>query len=92
MVDEPAYRRAHRAIAKASAPREPGQGKVELALPFEPAVPHEMTINGAVGDGLAQPRHEHILELFPHKFSVWFLCIHVFVLRWDLVKFGMLPC
>ncbi len=54
--DEAADGFAHGAGADADAAGEPGHGEAELELAFETAVADEMRIDGAVGDGQAQPR------------------------------------
>jgi hypothetical protein len=48
--NEAAHRRAHRPVTKTSATAEPGYRKTQSALPYQPAVPHQMGVNGAVHD------------------------------------------
>jgi len=74
--DEAADRFTHRAGADANAASEPGHGEAELELAFETAVADEMRIDGAVGDGQAQPREEEILELYPKLFDIQFFAFH----------------
>ena len=74
--DETADRFTHGAGANADAAGEPGHGEAELELAFETAVADEMGIDGAVGDGQAQPRKEEVLELFPKLFDIEFLAFH----------------
>lgn len=74
--DEAANRFTHGAGADADTAGEPGHGEAELELAFETAVAEEMRIDGAVGDGQAQPREEKVLELFPKMFDIQFFAFH----------------
>jgi hypothetical protein len=71
--DEAADRFTDGAGADADIAGEPGPGEAELELAFETAVADEMRIDGAVGDGQAQPREERVLELFPKTLEIQFL-------------------
>jgi hypothetical protein len=74
--DEAADRFADGAGADADAAGEPGHGEAELEPAFETAVAEEMRIDGAVGDGQAQPREEEVLELYPKLFDIQFFAFH----------------
>jgi hypothetical protein len=74
--DEAADRFTHGASADAYAAGEPGHGEAELELAFETAVADEMRIDGAVGDGQAQPREEKVLELYPKMLEIQFFAFH----------------
>ncbi len=74
--DEAADRFTHGAGADANAAGEPGHGEAELELAFETAVADEMRIDGAVGDGQAQPREEKVLELYPKMLEIQFFAFH----------------
>ncbi len=74
--DEAADRFTHGAGADADAAGEPGHGEAELELAFETAVADEMRIDGAVGDGQAQPREEKVLELYPKMLEIQFFAFH----------------
>src|SRR5260370_771075 len=74
--DEAADRFTHGAGADADAAGEPGHGEAELVLAFETAVADEMGIDGAVGDGQAQPREEKVLELYPKMLDIQFFAFH----------------
>ncbi len=74
--DEATDRFAHGAGADTDAAGEPGHGEAELGPAFETAVADEMRIDGAVGDGQAQPREEKVLELFPKMFDIQFFALH----------------
>ena len=74
--DEAADRFAYGAGADADATGKPGHGEAELVLAFETAVADEMRIDGAVGDGQAQPREEKVLELFPKMLDIQFFAFH----------------
>jgi len=74
--DEAADGFAHGSGADADAASEPGHREAELELAFEAAVADEMRIDGAVGDGEAQPGEEKVLELYPEAFDVQFLAFH----------------
>jgi len=74
--DEAADRFTHGAGADADATGEPGHGEAELELAFKTAVADEMRIDGAVGDGRAQPREEKVLELYPKLFDIQFFAFH----------------
>ncbi len=74
--DEAADRFTHGAGADANAAGQPGHGEAELELAFETAVADEMRIDGAVGDGQAQPREEKVLELYPKMFDIQFFAFH----------------
>jgi hypothetical protein len=74
--DEAADRFTHGAGADADAAGEPRHGEAELVLAFETAVADEMRIDGAVGDGQAQPREEEVLELYPEVFEIQFFAFH----------------
>jgi hypothetical protein len=62
--------------ADADAAGEPGHGEVELEPALETGVAEEMQIDGAVGDGQAQPREEKVLELYPKMLEIQFFAIH----------------
>jgi hypothetical protein len=74
--DEAADGFTHGAGADADAAGEPGHGEVELEPAFETGVADEMRIDGAVGDGQAQPREEKVLELYPKMLEIQFLAYH----------------
>jgi hypothetical protein len=74
--NEAADRFTHGAGADADAAGEPGHGEVELEPAFETAVAEEMRIDGAVGDGQAQPGEENVLELFPKMLEIQFFAFH----------------
>jgi len=74
--DEAPDRFAHGAGADADAAGKPGHGEAELKLAFETAVADEMRVDGAVGDGQAQPREEKVLELFPKMLEIQFFAFH----------------
>src|SRR5260370_475454 len=74
--DEATDRFAHGAGADTDAAGEPGHGEAELGPDLETAVADEMRIDGAVGDGQAQPREEKVLELFPEMFYIQFFALH----------------
>jgi hypothetical protein len=76
--DEAADRFTHGAGADADADAagEPGHGEAELELAFETAVADEMRIDGAVGDGQAQPRDEKVLELYPKMLEIQFFAFN----------------
>jgi hypothetical protein len=74
--DEAADRFTHGASADADAAGKPGHGEAELELAFETAVADEMRIDGAVGDGQAQPREEKVRELFPKIFDIQLFAFH----------------
>jgi len=74
--DEAADRFTHGAGADTDAAGEPGHGEAELELAFEAAVADEMRIDGAVGDGQAQPREEKVLELYPKMLEIQFFAFH----------------
>jgi len=74
--DEAADGFTHGAGADANAAGEPGHGEAELELAFETAVADEMRIDGAVGDGQAQPREEEVLALYPKLFDIQFFAFH----------------
>jgi len=74
--DEATDRFTHGAGADANAAGEPGHGEAELELAFETAVADEMRIDGAVGDGQAQPREEKVLELYPKMLEIQFFAFH----------------
>ncbi len=80
--DQAAHRLAHRAGADANAASQPRHGAVELELAFQAGVAEEMRIDGAVGDGEAEPRVEKVLELFPNEGGVQFFGFHGLILRW----------
>src|SRR5689334_13479216 len=64
-VAQAAQRIAPRFPAKSHSAGHPVHRKPDPELSFEAAVPHKMTINGAICGGEAQSRREHVLELFP---------------------------
>ena len=68
--NQAAHRFADGAGANANPASEPGHGAVELGLAFEAAVADKMMIDGAVGNGEAEPREEKIVELFPEEGGV----------------------
>jgi hypothetical protein len=74
--DEAADRFTHGADADADAAGEPRHGEAELELAFETAVADEMRIDGAVGDGQAQPRDEKVLELYPKMLEIQFFAFN----------------
>jgi hypothetical protein len=74
--DEAADGFTHGAGADADAAGKPGHGEAELELAFETAVADAMRIDGAVGDGQAQPREEEVLKLYPKLFDVQFFAFH----------------
>ncbi len=74
--DEAADGFTHGAGADADAAGKPGHGEAELKPAFETAVAEKMRIDGAVGDGQAQPREEEVLELYPKTFDIQFLAFH----------------
>jgi hypothetical protein len=74
--DEAADGFTYGAGADADTAGEPGHGKAELEPAFETAVADEMRIDGAVGDGQAQPGEEEVLELNPEMLDVQFFAFH----------------
>ena len=76
VVDEAAHNAARGPAGEASSTGEPGNGKAEAELPFEPIVAQKMRMDGAVDDGEAQRRDEKILELFPNEFAVETFVFH----------------
>jgi hypothetical protein len=80
--DQAAHRLAHRAGANANAASQPRHGAVELEVAFQAGVAEEMRIDGAVGEGEAEPRVEKVLELFPNESGVQFFGFHGLILRW----------
>jgi hypothetical protein len=74
--NEAADRFTDGAGADADTAGEPGPGKAELELAFETAVTDEVRIDGAVGDGQAQPREEKVLELYPKMLDIQFFAFH----------------
>jgi hypothetical protein len=81
--DEASHSGARRAIAKASAAGEPSHGKAESELAFQARVAQEMRVDGAVNDRQAQPRNEHVFQLFPEEFSVGLFVFHGLGPEWD---------
>lgn len=51
-------------------------GKAKLALSFEPGVPQEVGINGAVDDRETKPGNEDVFELLPDMGSAGFAVFH----------------
>jgi hypothetical protein len=74
--NEAADRFTDGAGADADTAGEPGHGKAKLELAFETAVTDEVRIDGAVGDGQAQPREEKVLELYPKMLDIQFFAFH----------------
>lgn len=83
---EAAHGTARSRAAQASAVGDPGNRKAEAEPPFQAAVPQEMTIDGAVDHGKAQPRHELVFQVFPELFGVRFFLFHVPIQRINWLK------
>jgi len=77
-VGKPAQGGPHGFLAKAGALGEPGDGEAEVQLAFEAAVPHQVRVDGAIGEAQVQTRDHNVRKLFPHKFSIGFFSFHVF--------------
>jgi hypothetical protein len=74
--NEAAYGLAHGRGGEASAAGEPTNRKAEPELAFEAAMPQEMSVDDALGEGETQPRHENIFDLFPDEDDVEFVVFH----------------
>src|SRR5208282_3659914 len=71
-----AYGLARGPVREVSAAGEPANGKVKPGLPFEAAMPQEISVDDALGKIEAQARHEIIFELFPDELSIDFFVFH----------------
>jgi len=56
---------------------QPADGKAQLRLAFEGAVPQQMKIYRALDHREAQPRHRQVYQLFPHVYGVEVFVFHV---------------
>ncbi len=70
------HRQAHGPGREAVAARKPKNRKAQPQPVFQPAMPQQMRIDGALGECEAQPRHQNIFELFPDEDSIGFADFH----------------
>jgi hypothetical protein len=75
---------ARRVAAKTDTARKPRNRKAEAGLSFQTAMPQEMWIDHAVGDGEPQAWSEQVLALFPDVFGVRFFVFHSSDPKWEL--------
>jgi hypothetical protein len=76
MGHEAAYGLARGRAGNAGAAGKPLNGELKAAEAFEAAVAQEVRIDGAIGDGEAQPRNEKVFEVFPNLFGIGFFVFH----------------
>jgi hypothetical protein len=76
LSSETADRLARGCVREANATGETGNGKTELALAFETAMPNEVVIDHALGKSEAQAGHENVIELFPEECGIGFVVFH----------------
>jgi hypothetical protein len=74
--DEAPHRIARNPSGEACVTGEAANGKAQLRLAFEPAMPKQMDIDGALGQGETQARDEQVYELLPNARGVELFVFH----------------
>src|SRR5436309_15974295 len=72
-MDQPPHGESNRSAGEARRAADRGNGEATTESPFQAAMPQQMKIDGALGDGEAQTRGQLVFHLFPHVCSIEFI-------------------